>query len=82
LLAILIGLALLGLHESLQRDRLQSACRPDGNGISCSYPPTCPFRRIDQSVLSDVLTRVNAPQETRVHGLPRSKLAHCPGLAI
>ncbi|MHB9799373.1 hypothetical protein ACYCAX_16370 [Pseudomonas sp. MT3] len=40
LLAILVGLALLGLHESLQRDRLQSACRPDGNGISCSYPPT------------------------------------------
>lgn len=39
LLAALIGVALLGLHETLQPDRQQSACRPDGGGISCAYPP-------------------------------------------
>lgn len=38
LLAILIGLALLGLHESLQPERQQSACRPDGSSLSCAYP--------------------------------------------
>lgn len=40
LLAILVGLVLLGLHESLQQDRRQSACTPDGGSISCAYPPT------------------------------------------
>lgn len=40
LLAALIGLALLALHESLQQDRQQSACVPDGSTISCAYPPT------------------------------------------
>ncbi|MCP1652192.1 hypothetical protein N7414_11685 [Pseudomonas sp. GD04087] len=39
LLAALIGVALLGLHETLQPDRQQSACRPDGDSISCAYPP-------------------------------------------
>ncbi|MBD9679145.1 hypothetical protein IB274_20725 [Pseudomonas sp. PDM18] len=39
LLAALIGVALLGLHESLQPDRAQSACRADGESISCAYPP-------------------------------------------
>ncbi len=38
LLAVLVGLALLGLHESLQPDRQQSACNPDGSSFSCSYP--------------------------------------------
>ncbi|QRY79773.1 hypothetical protein JVX91_01265 [Pseudomonas sp. PDNC002] len=40
LLAALIGLVLLGLHETLQQDRQQSACRPDGNSMACAYPPT------------------------------------------
>ncbi|MFR0691123.1 hypothetical protein ACLUTX_17115 [Enterobacterales bacterium AE_CKDN230030158-1A_HGKHYDSX7] len=40
LLAALIGLALLGLHETLQQDRQQSACFTDGNSVSCAYPPT------------------------------------------
>ncbi len=39
LLAALIGVALLGLHETLQPDRAQSACRFDGASISCAYPP-------------------------------------------
>jgi len=39
LLAALIGVALLGLHETLQPDRQQSACRTDGENISCAYPP-------------------------------------------
>ncbi|WP_447745644.1 hypothetical protein [Pseudomonas nicosulfuronedens] len=43
LLAALIGVALLGLHESLQPDRAQSACRPDGASISCAYPPVAHF---------------------------------------
>lgn len=39
LLAALIGVALLGLHQTLQPDRQQSACRADGESISCAYPP-------------------------------------------
>lgn len=39
LLAALIGVVLLGLHETLQPDRAQSACRFDGASISCAYPP-------------------------------------------
>ncbi|WP_207882487.1 hypothetical protein [Pseudomonas sp. 30_B] len=38
LLAVLVGVALLGLHESLQTDHQQSACRPDGSSLSCAYP--------------------------------------------
>lgn len=39
LLAALVGVALLGLHDSLQPDRQSSSCRPDGDSISCAYPP-------------------------------------------
>ncbi|SDI04880.1 hypothetical protein [Pseudomonas panipatensis] len=37
LLAILIGLLLLGLHESITQDR-QPSCDADGSLATCAYP--------------------------------------------
>lgn len=47
LLAAFIGVALLGLHETLQPDRAQSACRSDGEAISCAYPPAAHLGVLD-----------------------------------
>lgn len=51
LLAALIGLALLGLHETLHPDRQHASCQPDGDRLSCSYPPTAHLGGTRQHVL-------------------------------